>query len=176
MTRDTDRGARGGRGKDGLKASQRGSDPHASDPRGKGGKEQRASHVPERARASAPDDGRPARVAARVRAELSEILLRGELRDPAATKAIVSSVVVTRDMSLVKIGLRALDSETKPAERERIVAAFQRAAGFLRTRIGKSLAIRQSPELRFAWDVGIDHVARVEALLREDDAPKGEEP
>lgn len=123
------------------------------------------SHVPERARAQKADDGRPQRVAARVRAELSDLILRGELREPVAARAMVSSVDVTRDLSLVKVGLRAFDPRATAAEQERIVAAFQRAAGFLRSRVGKALGLRTAPELRFFHDRGADHAARIEQLL-----------
>jgi ribosome-binding factor A len=143
---------------------------------GRGG--ERPKHVPERSRpaAAGPGDGRAARVAARVRAELSDLILRGEVRDPAAKNAIVSSVDVTRDLSLVKVGLRSLDLEIPEAQRDRMVIAFKRAAGFLRARIGQALGLRQSPELRFAWDAGVDHAARVEALLRGDTSDDEEAP
>lgn len=101
-------------------------------------------------------------------------MLRGEVRDPSAKNAIVSSVEVTRDLSLVKVGLRSLDLDVSEAQRERMVIAFKRAAGFLRARIGQALALRQSPELRFSWDAGVDHAARVEALLR-DEPSEGDE-
>lgn len=123
------------------------------------------SHVPERARAQKTDDGRPQKVAARVRAELSDIILRGELREPIAARAMISSVDVTRDLSVVKVGLRAFDPRATPADQERIVAAFQRAAGFLRSRVGKALGLRTAPELRFFHDRGADHAARIEELL-----------
>lgn len=170
MTREDARDARGRKpmGGKGGKGASDGKGPRESRA-DRGRAQERVSHVPERARAAPPDDGRPARVAARVRAELSEILLRGEIRDPAAAGAIVSSVEVTRDLSLVKIGVRALDPDTSLLQRDRMVKAFQRASGFLRTQVGRALAIRQSPELRFSWDVGIDHAARVEALLRDEE-------
>lgn len=143
--------------------------------RGRGGERARVSHVPERARAAPEGDARPARVAARVRAELSGLILRGEVRDPSARGAIVSSVEVTRDLSLVKVGLRSLELDVPEAQRERMVIAFKRAAGYLRAKIGQNLGIRQSPELRFSWDAGVDHAARVEALLAEDDATHGDD-
>lgn len=108
-------------------------------------------------------------MAARVRAELSDLILRGEVRDPAARGAIVSSVEVTRDLSIVKVGLRTLQLDFPEAQRERMVIAFKRAAGYLRAKVGQNLGIRQSPELRFSWDAGVDHAARVEALLSEDE-------
>jgi ribosome-binding factor A len=131
------------------------------------------SHLPERARAEKVDTGRPQKVAARVREELSSMILRGELREPAAGRAMVSSVEATRDLSLVKVGLRTFDPRAGAAEQAAIVAAFQRAAGFLRSRIGKELGLRTAPELRFFHDRGADHAARIEELLAgdaEDDA------
>lgn len=130
---------------------------------GRGSRER--SHVPERARAEEVDRGRPQKVAARVREELSELILRGELRDPIAGRAMVSSVEATRDLSIVKVGLRAFDPRASAAEQTRIVEAFQRAGGFLRSKIGRALGLRTSPELRFFHDRGADHQARIEDLL-----------
>lgn len=111
--------------------------------------------------------GRPERVAQRIREELAEMLLRGDVHDPDASGVCVSSVRVTSDLSLAHVGVRALEPEASEGKKKRVVAAMRRASGFLRKHIGGRLGIRQSPELRFSWDAGVDHAVRIEAILEE---------
>lgn len=119
------------------------------------------------------DEGtdRVARVGERVRAELADMLLRGEIREPAAKDAIVSAVVVTRDLSLARVYLRAL-GEADETRRRHIVGAFERARGHVRRELAARIArgsgaMRSVPELRFAWDDTADRVARLDAVFAE---------
>ena len=47
------------------------------------------------------------------------------------------------------------------------MAALSRASGFVRRELATSLGLRRVPEVRFVWDTGADHQARVEELLEE---------
>lgn len=111
--------------------------------------------------------GRPERVAQRIREELAEMLVRGDVHDPDASGVCISSVRVTADLSLAHVGVRALEPDASEAKQKRVVAAMRRASGFLRKHIGGRLGIRQAPELRFSWDAGVDHAVRIEAILEE---------
>ena len=93
-------------------------------------------------RHAASDDGgeRVARVAERIRGELADMLLRGEIRDPAASGAIISAVTVTRDLSLARVFLRVLEAEPTDARRREVVAAFERARGHVRRELGARIA------------------------------------
>jgi len=106
------------------------------------------------------------RVAERLRVELSELLLRGRLRDPGAKNVLISEVKLTDDLSQARIYLRTLD-EADARRRDRVVAAFERAAGFLRKELAPKLKLRRVPELRFFWDDLFDRAMRIEAILSE---------
>jgi ribosome-binding factor A len=128
------------------------------------------------------DDGgeRVARVGERIRAELSDMLLRGEIRDPAAQGSFVSAVTVTRDLSLARVFLRLLESEPSEARQREVVAAFERARGHVRSELGARIArgsgaMRSVPELRFAWDDTTDRAARLDAVLAEVAADRARE-
>lgn len=132
--------------------------------------------------AASTDDGgeRVARVGERIRAELADMLLRGEIRDPAASGAIVSAVTVTRDLSLARVFLRVLEAEPTEARRREVVAAFERARGHVRRELGARIArgsgaMRSVPELRFAWDDTTDRAARLDAVLAEVAADRARE-
>lgn len=132
--------------------------------------------------AASHDEGgeRVARVGERIRAELADMLLRGEIRDPAASGAIVSAVTVTRDLSLARVFLRVLDAEPTAARQRDVVAAFERARGHVRRELGARIArgsgaMRSVPELRFAWDDTTDRAARLDAVLAEVAADRARE-
>lgn len=112
------------------------------------------------------------RVAERLRAELSDLLLRGRLRDPGAKNVLISDVKLTDDLSQARIYLRTLD-DADSKRQARVVAAFERAAGFLRKELAPKLKLRRVPELQFFWDDLVDRALRIEAILSE---TRGDEP
>ena len=67
---------------------------------------------------------RAEKVGERVRIELTDMLARGEIHDPAVSGCIVSAVQVTRDLSLARVYVRLLSAEPKEAERKRLVAEY----------------------------------------------------
>ena len=50
------------------------------------------------------------------------------------------------------------------------VAGLQKAAGFLRGPIGRTVGLQHAPELRFQRDVSIDMKDKLAEILREDEA------
>jgi bifunctional oligoribonuclease and PAP phosphatase NrnA len=127
---------------------------------------------------TAGEQKRSVRVAERVRAELMDVLLRGEVRDPEARDVFVSEVRVTDDLSQARVYVRLLDPDAGSKRRERAVRAMEKASGFLRRRIAARMEIKRVPELRFHWDEVVDEAARIEGLLaevREEPLPEGRE-
>jgi bifunctional oligoribonuclease and PAP phosphatase NrnA len=121
---------------------------------------------------------RAVRVAERVRAELMEVLLRGEVRDPEARDVFVSDVRVTDDLSQARVYVRLLNPQEGAPRRKRAVRAMERASGFLRRRIADRMKMKRVPELRFHWDDVVDQASRIEGLLadvREEALPSGAE-
>ncbi len=108
---------------------------------------------------------RSVRVAERIRLELSELLLRGEVRDPRASGALISRVVVTDDLSLAKIYVRLLDTEVSEGRKKDLLRALEGARGYLRREVGKRLKAKKTPDLRIYWDDGVERSERVEEIL-----------
>jgi len=103
------------------------------------------------------------------------MLLRGEVRDPEASGAIVSAVTITNDLSLARVYLRLLDAEPTEARRTALVKALDRAKGHVRRSLASRLDLRTVPELRFAWDDTADRAARLDELLAEVAADRAKE-
>ncbi len=101
------------------------------------------------------------RLGAQILRSLSE-LLRLETKDPALTSITLTSVDLTRDLSVAKISFSLLDpgSDPQPA-----VDGLKRATGFLRGKLGGRLKVRHIPELRFSHDVSAARSDEISRLI-----------
>jgi ribosome-binding factor A len=106
------------------------------------------------------------RVAERIRSELMDLLLRGSVRDPAASDVVVSAVRMTDDLSIARVYVRVLE-EIDADRQEKVVDALGRAGGFLRREVGQRLQLRHVPSLEFYWDDVVDSALRIESILDE---------
>jgi ribosome-binding factor A len=95
-----------------------------------------------------------------------DLLLRGSVRDPAAHDVVISEVRMTDDLSIARVYVRVLE-EIDPERQQGVVAALERASGFLRREIGHRLELRHVPALEFYWDDVVDSALRIESILAE---------
>jgi ribosome-binding factor A len=104
---------------------------------------------------------RPEQIAETVRQVVAEVLSR-DVRDPRVGFVTVTAVEVSADLSHAKVLVSVMGEE---ADKVRALEGLESAAGFLRTRVTKALSTRTVPELHFALDRGLEHAARINALL-----------
>lgn len=114
---------------------------------------------------------RPGQVAEIVRQVLAEALAR-EIRDPRVGLVTLTRVDVSGDLShaqvyvMVNADAGKVEGEKGEEEyRERALEGLRSAAGFLRTKVAKALSTRTIPELHFELDRGLEHAARINAVL-----------
>ena len=100
------------------------------------------------------------RVAGQLRRELAQ-LIQQEVKDPAVGFVSVSDVEVTRDLSHAKVFVTVFDVDEAPD----CIRALNKAAGFLRNRLGKRLRMRIMPELRFFHDASVETGQQVGELI-----------
>lgn len=104
---------------------------------------------------------RPEQVAEIVRQVLAETITR-EVGDPRVGLVTLTRVAVSGDLSHAQVYVMASGEEE---DRQRALEGLRSAAGFLRSRIAKALATRTIPELHFELDRGLEHAARINAML-----------
>jgi ribosome-binding factor A len=109
---------------------------------------------------------RARRVAASVRERLTQ-LLATDVSDPALVGVVLTDVQMPDDLSVVWVKARLLIGGDDEKKRKAVVKSLERASGRLRKGIGRSLRLRRLPELRFAYDTGVDASQRVEEILEE---------
>jgi ribosome-binding factor A len=103
------------------------------------------------------------RVAEEIKKEVSDIL-QTELKDPRIVKMTsVTDVETTRDISYAKIFVSIYGDKD---EQETILKVLNKAAGFIRSEIGKRIRIRHTPEIEFHLDRSMEYGAHIESVLK----------
>lgn len=88
------------------------------------------------------------------------LLIQNEIRDPRVGMASVTGVKVSKDLAHANVFVTMMgkSSEVEAADG---IAALNKASGFLRTLLAKSISLRTIPKLKFIFD---DSLARGEYL------------
>lgn len=106
---------------------------------------------------------RSTRVAEAIRNELATLLV-SKVRDPKLLDVNISRVEVTGDLSLARIYFNVMDSQKNL---KGATAGLERAKGFMRSHIAKTLNLRFTPALDFRYDTVADKVAELDDIFQE---------
>ncbi len=104
---------------------------------------------------------RTKRVAEQIQRDLSD-LIRLELKDPRVGMVTLTDVEVARDYSHAKVFFTVMGVNAKAVES---AEGLNRAAGFLRSELGKRLSIRIIPQLHFVFDESVERGVRLSTLI-----------
>lgn len=107
---------------------------------------------------------RQLRVGETLRHALSQILSRGDIRDPelAGVSVTVTQVKPSGDMRHAMVYVEPLGGHNAEA----IVEALNRHRSFLRGEMGRLIALKFTPELRFVEDTSFAEAQKIETLLK----------
>jgi len=114
---------------------------------------------------------RQQRTAEQIRTTMSQLLLL-EMKDPRLQGVTITRVTLDRELQYADIYVHALAEDEREAE---VVDALQRASGFLRRELGKTLRLRHIPNLHFHWDPSLAHADHINRLLDDLEIPEEEE-
>ena len=88
------------------------------------------------------------------------LLLKQETKDPRLKQVVITDVIVSRDLSSAKVFFSVDEDSNK------IVASLlDKASGFFRSSLSKSLDLRHTPTLSFIYDTAPNTGARIDDLL-----------
>ncbi|KAA0699051.1 30S ribosome-binding factor RbfA [Neorhizobium sp. P12A] len=113
---------------------------------------------------SAPSQ-RMLRVGEQVRAAITQVLQRGEVRDDVieATVISISEVRMSPDLKIATAYVTPLGV----SDHSVVIDALNRNAKFIRGRLGPQLRqMKYMPEVRFRDDTSFDNYKKIDALLR----------
>lgn len=106
------------------------------------------------------DEARLQRVRTAIKQEVSDILRA--FKDPRLGFTSVTDVEVSKDARVAKIFVSVLGSD---GDKESSLAALKSGSGFVRTELGRRLALRHTPEVLFRLDDSIERGSRIQSLL-----------
>lgn len=103
---------------------------------------------------------RSIRVADHIQREIA-LLVAHEVADPRVGDVTVSGVDLSPDTRNAKV----LVTPGRDTDGDASVDALNRAAGFLRSRLGRRVRMRRVPRLVFEHDRTLEHALRIDALI-----------
>ena len=109
------------------------------------------------------------RINEEIQRELSGQLRR--LKDPRVSQVGMVSITrvdTTGDLRYARIYVSALDK----SQETQVLKGLKSAGGYLRRELGRTLNLRNTPELSFVPDDSIDHGARILSMLRDPEVVK----
>ena len=109
-----------------------------------------------------PSKLRLARIGDRMRQELSEMLVMGDLQDPRLAGVTITDVKVDRELAFASIYVSSYEGSE---EAKAILAGFESASGYIRRSLAAKIQLRSFPRLRFYWDPTPERADRIEKIL-----------
>lgn len=104
---------------------------------------------------------RSQRLASLLRDELNRLLHRG-IKDPRLEGTSVTRVELSADCRNARVKFTCLGDQSGAPDAEK---AFARAGGYLRGQLGRTLRLRQVPEMRFEFDNILHEATEVRLLI-----------
>ncbi len=99
------------------------------------------------------------RVGQQMQREVAE-LIRLEINDPRVKLVTITGVEVAGDYSHAKIFFTRLDGKHAEAQQ-----GLDRASGFLRSQLSRSLKLRIMPQLHFVFDASVERGSHLSQLI-----------
>ena len=113
----------------------------------------------------AKEYSRTQRVAEQVQKELAQII-QLEMKDPRLGLVTVSAVDISRDLAFADVYVSFLGVDDQEAIDESI-EVLNRASGFLRSELARSIKLRFTPKLRFYFDNSLRRGQRLSSLIEQ---------
>lgn len=108
------------------------------------------------------DFSRNQRVSDQIQRDLSE-LIRKEIKDPRIGMITISEVEVAGDLAIAKVYFTALGGTQEQNLQSGEI--LNKAAGYLRSLLGKGMKIRTVPQLKFIYDNSFENASQISDLI-----------
>lgn len=95
--------------------------------------------------------------------EVSEMVVKGEIKDPRVSGVFITGVKVSDNLSAAEIFFTVMDGV---AEREEALHGLESAKGFVRGRLASRLRMKRIPDIKFSYDEALEKGYKVDEILR----------
>ncbi len=98
--------------------------------------------------------------------EIALIISEGKVRDQRLSRAVITHVSLSRDMSCAKVYFTSLKGEPSDS----MLEAFNKLSGFFRKQVALRLDLRKVPSIEFKTDEVLSSAYRVDEIIRQVDS------
>lgn len=106
---------------------------------------------------------RSLRVGDMILKEISEMLIKGEVRDPRIEPVVLTGIKLTEDLGFARVYFTIIGDKV---DKQNIIEGLQSASSFIKRELSRRLRIRRIPDLKFEFDEILQEGYRVDELLR----------
>jgi ribosome-binding factor A len=106
---------------------------------------------------------RTVRVGDLILKEVSQMILKGEIKDPRVSLVVLTGVKVTDDLSFARVYFTVMSDRIGKDE---ALIGLQSATGFIKRVLWKRLRIKRIPDLKFEFDSVLEEGYRIDELLK----------
>ncbi len=106
---------------------------------------------------------RSARISDLLIKEISEMLVRGRIKDPRVLSASITAVRVSDDMSYAKVFFTSFDENSDTRE---MLEGLRNATGYIRGVLSRKLRMKKIPNIEFEYDGFLEKRARMDELIK----------
>lgn len=106
---------------------------------------------------------RSLRVGDMILKEISEMLIRGDIKDPRTKSVILTGIKVTDDLGFARVYFTVIGNDI---DKVKIAEGLQSASGYIRRELSRRFRIKRIPNLQFEFDEALQEGYRVDELLR----------
>ncbi len=107
---------------------------------------------------------RSARISDLLIKEISEMLIRGKIKDPRVSSASITDARVTDDMGYAKVFFTSFDERSDTQE---MLEGLRNATGYIRRTLSRRLRIKKIPNIEFEYDGLVEKRARIDELIKD---------
>lgn len=107
---------------------------------------------------------RSARISDLLVKEISDMITKGEIKDPRVSSISITGIKVSDDMGYAKIFFKPLFEDVDENE---VLIGLKSATGFIKTQLSKRLKVKKIPKIEFEYDHFIDDSQRLDQIIKD---------
>lgn len=95
--------------------------------------------------------------------EVSEMIIRGEIRDPRVSSVFITGVKVSDNLSMAEVFFTVMEGE---ADKDEVLEGLESAKGFIKGKLAARLRMKKIPDIKFSFDKALEKGYKVDEILR----------
>lgn len=107
---------------------------------------------------------RSTRVGDLILKEISNMITKGEIKDPRVSSVVLTNVYLSADMGFARFYFTTLTPELDINE---VSEGLKSSTGFIRKKLSKRLRLKKIPKVEFEFDTVLEKGYKVDGLIKE---------